>query len=236
MIKRKNVIVYGYNTLGTKICNILKHKDYNVIVVDFEDDNIQKAISDGFENHNLTLLNDDELLSLGIGENKIDSLFCVSNDNKNNLFVTLSARNLDKHVKIISISKTKNEAKKLSIAGATKVLNPNELGALRIDRHISQPLMLKVLDEILFSKSDLSIAEIYVDKKSLINGAYLKEISNDKKFNIIIIGIMDKELGEKFIFNTKGINHKIDEGDILVAVGKTSDIEIFKNYISGDAK
>ena len=48
-----------------------------------------------------------------------DSLFCVSDFTKNNLFITLSARNLNKELKIITISQTKAEAKK-QIAGATK--------------------------------------------------------------------------------------------------------------------
>jgi voltage-gated potassium channel len=42
---------------------------------------------------------------------------------------------------------------------------------------------------------------------------------------------MDKELGDKFIFNTKGINHKVDEGDILVVVGKNSDLEKFYRHV-----
>jgi voltage-gated potassium channel len=42
---------------------------------------------------------------------------------------------------------------------------------------------------------------------------------------------MDEELSDKFIFNTKRINHKIDEGDVLVVVGKNEDLENFSNYI-----
>ena len=71
------------------------------------------------------MLNDNDLVEIGIDKD-IDSLFCVSNSNKNNLFITLSARNLSKELKIITISKTKAEANKLEIAGATKVLNPKE--------------------------------------------------------------------------------------------------------------
>lgn len=229
---KHNVIVYGYTTLGIKIAKILNEKGYKVFVVAFDESELEEAQKDGFISYNSTLLNDNKLIELGVGTT-IDSLFCVSHSNKNNLFVTLSARNLDKNLKIISTSKTKAESKKLLIAGATKVLNPNELAALRIFRHMTKPLMLKVLDEILFSKSDLNISEIYINKNSKLNGKFFRDISSHKKFNILLIGIMDKELSTKFIFNTKGINHKIDEGDILVVVGKSSDLENFRNYIDG---
>ncbi|MEZ4694670.1 MAG: NAD-binding protein [Aliarcobacter sp.] len=228
----KKVIIYGYTTLGAKIAQILFEKGYEIIIVDFEERNLEKARIDNFSLYNSTLLDDDELINLGI-ENKIDSLFCVSNSTKNNLFITLSARNLSKDVKIITISQTKAEAKKLQIAGATKVLNPNELAAFRIYRQMSKPLMLKVLDEILFSKSDLNISEIYINKNSLLNGVFFKDIAIHKEFNILLIGIMDKELGDKFVFNTKGINHKVDEGDVLVVVGKDNNLQKFVNYING---
>lgn len=227
----KKVIIYGYTTIGTKIASILFDKGYEILVVDDEESLLENAKKDGFNTYQSNLLNDDDLLELGINKN-IDSLFCVTNSNKYNLFVTLSARNLSKRLKIITISKTKSEAKKLQIAGATKVLNPNELAAFRIYRYMSKPLMLKVLDDILFSKSDLNIFEIHIDENSLLKNQFLKEMTIHKDYNILLIGIMDKELGDKFIFNTKGINHKIDVGDVLVVVGKNIDLENFSNYIN----
>ena len=227
----KKVIIYGYTTIGTKIASILFDKGYKILVVDDDESLLEDAKKDGFNTYQSNLLNDDDLLELGINKD-IDSLFCVTNSNKNNLFVTLSARNLSKRLKIITISKTKSEAKKLQIAGATKVLNPNELAAFRIYRYMSKPLMLKVLDDILFSKSDLNIFEIHIDENSLLKNQFLKDMTIHKDYNILLIGIMDKELSDKFIFNTKGINHKIDVGDVLVVVGKNIDLENFSNHIN----
>ncbi|NVJ53177.1 MAG: TrkA family potassium uptake protein [Campylobacteraceae bacterium] len=229
---KRSVVIYGYSILGSKIAKVLEEKAYKITIISFVDEQIDTAKKDGYEVISSTLLNDNELIKIGIGKD-VHSLFCVSNSNKNNLFVTLSARNLDKDLKIIATSKTKAEAKKLLIAGATKVLNPNELTAQRIYRHMTKPLMLKVLDEILFSKSDLNISEVYITKNSILNGKFLKDITIHKEYNILLIGIMDKELGEQFIFNTKGINHKIDEGDILVVVGYSAELEKFRQFIGG---
>ena len=227
----KKVVIYGYTALGSKIANILNDKKYAILVVDFEESALIQASKDGFEIFESTLLNDNDLVEIGIDKD-IDSLFCVSNSNKNNLFITLSARNLSKELKIITISKTKAEANKLEIAGATKVLNPNELGAYRIYGYMAKPLMLRVLDDILFSKSDLNISEIHIEHFSLLKDQFLKDMTIHKDFNILLLGIMDKEISDKFIFNTKRINHKIDEGDVLVVVGKNEDLENFSNYIN----
>ncbi len=227
----KKVIIYGYTTLGSKIANILSDKKYDILVVDFEQSALFQASKDGFKTFESTLLNDNDLIEIGIDKD-VDALFCVSYSNKNNLFITLSARNLSKDLKIITISKTKAEANKLEIAGATKVLNPNELGAFRIYRYLSKPLMLRVLDDILFSRSDLNISEIYIEEDSLLKDIYLKDMTVHKDFNILLLGIMDLEISDKFIFNTKRINHKIDDGDVLVVVGKNEDLENFSNYIN----
>lgn len=227
----KKVVIYGYTALGSKIANILNDKKYAILVVDFEESALIQASKDGFEIFESTLLNDNDLVEIGIDKD-IDSLFCVSNSNKNNLFIILSARNLSKELKIITISKTKAEANKLEIAGATKVLNPNELGAYRIYGYMAKPLMLRVLDDILFSKSDLNISEIHIEHFSLLKDQFLKDMTIHKDFNILLLGIMDKEISDKFIFNTKRINHKIDEGDVLVVVGKNEDLENFSNYIN----
>lgn len=227
----KKVVIYGYTTLGSKIANLLSDKEYKIIVVDFEQSALLQASKDGFETFDSTLLNDNDLIEIGITKD-IDALFCVSFSNKNNLFITLSARNLSKDLKIITISKTKSEANKLEIAGATKVLNPNELGAYRIYRYMSKPLMLRVLDDILFSKSDLNISEIYIEETSLLKGVFLKDMTIHKEYNILLLGIMDIEISDKFIFNTKRINHKIDNGDVLVVVGKNEDLENFSKHIN----
>ncbi len=224
------VIIYGYNNLGSKVASILKMKSYRVIIVDIDEENCKKANEDGFEVFNYELMDDEELIEIGINEN-VKAFFCVSKSEQNNLFVTLSVRNLNKKIKIISSAKTKEDNQKMILAGATKVINPYEIGALRIIKLLHKPLVLDVLDDILFGSSDLNIAEFTVSKTSKLNSKYLNEFDFSREFNILIIGVADKELSDKFIFNAKGINHKIDEGDTLVAMGYSKDLEKFRNII-----
>lgn len=221
------IIIYGYESLGIKIAKSLKKKDYEVIIVDPNIVNYEKAIENGYESYNYDLLEDDELLEIGIKED-INAIFCLSKSQHNNLFVVLSCRNLNKSLKIISLSNDKQNGKKLLLAGASKILNPYEVGALRISRLLNRPLILDVLDNILFNKKELKVLEFLIEKDSTLNGKYVEEIDFSIKFNLVLLGIMDKELSEKFIFNSNGINHKIDHGDTLVLIGYQKDLGIFK--------
>ena len=225
------VIIYGFSNLGKKIANILKDKNYELIIVDPNIELVNEAKNEGYKNvYNYSFMDDKELLEIGINKD-IKAFFCTTKSVTNNLFVTLSVRNLNKEVRIISSASTKGEGKKLLLAGANKVINPYEIGALRIFRMLHKPLILEVLDNILFSASQLNIAEFTIDNNSSFNGQFLREIDFNENNNVLVIGIADKELGENFIFNSKGINHKIDVGDTLVVMGYSEDLKNFKKLI-----
>lgn len=224
------VIIYGYSNLGIKIANILKNSKYEIIIVDYDKNNYKKALLDGFTAFNKELLNDDELFEIGI-ENNVKAFYCVSDSLNNNFFVTLSARNLNKNIKIISKSNSKQDSKKMLLAGASKVINPYEIGALRIFRLLEKPIISHVLDKILFGETSLNIEEFTIVENSFLDGKYLKDFDFSKSFNVIIIGLTDKELSDDFIFNSYFKEHKIDAGDTLVAIGYKENLDKFNKYI-----
>jgi voltage-gated potassium channel len=224
------VIIYGYGNLGSKIASSLKKSKYEIIIVDYDEDNYNKAILDGFNAFNKELLLDEELIEIGI-ENNVKAFYCVSASSNNNFFVTLSARNLNNNIKIISKASSKQDNKKMLLAGATKIINPYEIGALRMFRLLEKPIISHVLDKILFGDSLLNIEEFSIIEGSYLDGKYLKDFDFSKDFNIIIIGLTDKELGDNFIFSSYFKDHKIDAGDTLVAIGYRENLDKFNKYI-----
>ncbi len=226
------VIVFGYNSIAREIVAALKAKRYIVEVIENDPQLIDQAKKDGIEIKNLNLMEDENLIEIGIQQEDIKAFFCVSDDPNVNLFVTLSARNLNKHLRIISLTSTKEDNKKMMLAGANKIINPYEIGGLRIFRLLHKPLILEVLDNILFSESDISVAEITIEKGSALDGIYLRDLNANNLYNLVIVGLQDKELGDDFVFYSSGINHKIDIGDTLVVIGYSNDIKKFQNHIS----
>lgn len=223
------VIIYGYGNLGAKIAEMLK-KSYEIIIVAHVEDNYQKAVNDGFITYKKELLDDEELIEIGI-QGKLKAFYCVSDFPNNNFFVTLSARNLNPKLKIIAKAGSKEDSKKMILAGATKVVNPYEIGASKIFRLLEKPIITHILDKILFGDTILNIEEFTIKEHSCLNNKLIDEFNFSKDFNIIIIGILDKELGNNFIFNSNNKNHKLDEGDTLVAIGYRENLIKFGKYI-----
>ncbi|MBD3840428.1 MAG: TrkA family potassium uptake protein [Campylobacterales bacterium] len=229
---QNKIVIFSLSTIGLQIARVLQQKNYKIVVVEDNEDKIEKAKSMGFSVYHSNLMDDEDIIKLGIKEDStIKAFFCVSDDKNTNLFITLSVRNLNKAIKIISVSFTKEDNKTMILAGANKIINPYEIGALRIFRLLHKPLILDVLDNILFSESDIVVSEITIQKGTNLDGVYLNDLGILNKSEIIILGIQDKELSSKFIFSSSGINHKIDAGDTLVLLGKSHDLHTFKKNL-----
>jgi len=221
------IIIYSFSKLAAQISTILYQKGYHIIIIEEDLTLIKEAKSLGYEVKKISLLDDENIRLLDMENKNIKAFFCVS-DNKNiNLFVTLSVRSLYEDLKIISVSFATQDNKTMLLAGANKIINPYEIGALRIFRLIHKPYILDILDNILFSASNIEVLEITIKENSILDKVYLNDTTLLDDYNLILLGILDKEIHDKFIFYSSGINHKVDAGDTLVVLGKDKDLENF---------
>ncbi|MEA3554390.1 MAG: NAD-binding protein [Campylobacterota bacterium] len=233
---QNKIIIFSYSDISIQIAKVLKSKQYHIIIVEEDLELSKKAQLDGYEVKNISLMEDENILLLGIMDKSIKAFFCLSDDKNINLFVTLSVRNLNKKLKIISVSFGTEDNKTMILAGASKVINPYEIGALRIFRTLHKPLILDLLDNILFSESNIEVAEITIQKDSILDGVYLKDVDLITKHNLILLGIQDKEICDKFIFYSSGINHKLDYDDTIVVLGHSNDLKSFKKLLNSYKK
>lgn len=232
-IETIEVIVYGYSKLASEISIALHNEFYNFIIIE-PDPRIHKfAIRDKYTENISTkeCYDDDEFISHGICNPNLKALYCLHNDFNRNLFITLSARNLNQDIPIIALSSNDNETKKLKLAGASRTINPYEIAGLKIFRQIDKPLSMKLLEEILHNNSRFTIKEISVSNNCLFNGLYSKNIEILEKYNLVLLGIQDKEISREFIFSSRGINHKIDDGDTIVVLGESANIDKFQEEL-----
>ena len=227
------IIIFGYSKLASQLAYRLKKDKKEFCIIEPDKKCFEFAKADKYTNdiYSYELYDDDELIDLGI-KNKVSTLFCMNNDFNKNLFVTLSARNLNTSLQIISYCKDMNEAKKLKLAGASTTINPYETAGLKIFRQLHKPMAVKILDDILYKNTPLDIQEIHISKSCTLNGKTFDNITLFEKHNIIFLGIQDKEISNKFIFSSRKINHKIDENDIVVVLGNKNNILNFKKDIN----
>ncbi|WP_024955132.1 potassium channel family protein [Sulfurospirillum arcachonense] len=224
------IVLFGYSKTGREIAKLLHPDEYELNIIDENPLHVAQANEDGFFARHSTF-NDDKLLNeMGIGEDaKI--LFCTSSNDSLNLFVTLSARNIDKNLKILTLIYKKEDEKKMLLAGANRTISPYDVGALKAFRIIDKPQVSKVLNLFSSHTNKLAISEIKIVKDSILNGVYFNDTNIFREFDLIFLGILDRELGEEFIFCSQGLNHKIDDEDVIVVLGSKMNIQNFKQKV-----
>ena len=200
------------------------------MLVSASQNGIQRAKKDDYTVYEIDYHLDEELLKFGIGS-EVQTVFCLSSDFNRNLFMTLSARSLDKDVYIVSLSSNKEERKKITLAGANKTIDPYAIGANQFFSIMKKPKLFTILTDILYKDKDVKLEQIVVGKGSEFVGLAFAQAKLEEIYNIVILGFYDAKR-DRFIYNIKKILRKIKVGDILVVMGNKKDLDRFKRGLS----
>jgi Trk K+ transport system NAD-binding subunit len=219
------IALFGFDDFGERVASFLEKKDLVVVVLSEEEE--KRANEKLYEVIRLNSINDDEIKKI----EDFDISIAVFRDEDINLFLCLTLKDLYPDKQLVAKVSDKGNEYKYKLAGVDKTINPYEVTANRIMTILKKPLTLKVIEAIIFEDNMLSFAEIRIPENSFLEGRYIKDIYKEisSNYNILIIAIVDKEVSSNVQFITRGLNHKIDAGDILVVVGDRDEIERFKD-------
>ncbi len=139
-----HVIICGYGRIGQMLAGELKAGGAQFVILDREDAKLTEAASHG----HITWAGDatDEAVLEAVGVKKARALACVVPNDAVNVFITLSARNLNKDIEIIARGEAPSTKSKLLRAGASAVVEPTHIGAERIAQLILFPKTAALTD------------------------------------------------------------------------------------------
>lgn len=226
-MQKKEIVIYGFSKTSLEVATMLEGQNIEYLLVAADALQVLEADKLGHNVKMLDLTRTNDLLEAGITQG-VHTLFCMHHEYNKNLFVTLSARNMDKDLTIISRSTIINDEKKMLLAGANHVVNPYDLGSHRIYRLIRKPMVFDLLDNMIFSNTDISIDEVNVPENSSIIGLDFQKLKLEDEYDIVLLGVQSGASGGKFYYNTHKIYRKIRANDILVVSGAFKDIEKLK--------
>ncbi len=227
----KKIAVFGYNDLSFEAITRLDSNLHDILVVESNTSLLKLAKEKGYKTASVDFRSDEGLKSIGIGDN-IDIIFCFLDEDSKNVFLTISARALDKNLDIIAIVDAPQSSEKLIAAGANKIIDPYQISGQKIHELIKKPDITNIIDHTVFGRHDLHVAEIEIPEKSYLENTYTSELTLNEKHNLVLIGVVDKELGEQLHFSIGETDHKLDAGDIIVILGSSRAINAFKKEVS----
>ena len=217
-------IICGYGRMGAIIASEFQNKNISFVIIDIDDSKIIDIQENGYYHIHGDATLDETLINAGIKESK--GIVVVLDNDQDNLFVTMSSRNLNHDAYIISRCSKQDTGNKLKRAGANKVVNPyitggHRMAELLISPNIDDIVTIEAPDDI---SVDFSIEEVSVNNFSVLNNKTIGELNIREKFNLSIVAILNKD-GTKQLNPGPEINLTSDNKVILI--GSLEDIKAF---------
>jgi voltage-gated potassium channel len=226
----KRIAVFGYSIMSLEVMSRLNEDQYSLVFIGKDEAEAALVAAQGFEAKIIDFRNDDALKSIGIGT-EVDILFCFYQRDSDNVFLTISARSIDKNLTIIAIVDDPESAEKLLAAGADKIIDPYEICGRKTHDMLTRPDITAILDETVFGQHDLNIAQIEIPEGSCLENTNTSNLKLNEKHNLILIGVVDRESGDALHFAIGEQEYSLNAGDVLVVLGPSREIRSFKEEV-----
>jgi voltage-gated potassium channel len=153
---------------------------------------------------------------------------------KDNLFVTLSARSLNDKARIVAKIVEDHAAAKMLKAGASAAVNPTLIGGRRLASELIRPEVNEFLDQMLRDKSkNLRIEEVAVPEKSTWVGSALKDTPIRRETRLLVVAV--RATDRQFTYNPDP-EHVLEAGTTLIVMGEAENVSKLRSLIDASGK
>lgn len=219
-----HVIICGFGRLGQDLTQQLKHRREDFLIIDSNPEKVLLAGETGI----LAVHGDatDEAVLEEANLKTAKAIVSALPSDAENVFITLTARNLRSEIQILAKAEQESSCRKLRQAGADKIVMPHRVGAQQMERMISRPTTADLVE--LFAEAshlDIELDEFDVLPDSVLVGKSLGESRIKENFNLLVVGIKNGD--GQFRFNP-GPDQTIAAADTMLVIGKVEDVEKLK--------
>ena len=219
---KNHAVVCGYGRNGRQAVEKLSMYNMPCVVIEKR----KEMIAD-LESHDIWCIEgdatDDEALKKAAIENATSLITALPSD-ADNLFVVLSARQLNENMTIISRASNESSYKKLKIAGATNVIMPDYIGGMHMASLVVTPDLVEFVDRLtILDEGTPNLEEIDINKlpKQFINKTIL-DLDLRNSTGCTVIGFKTAE--DEYIINPEP-TMRLEKDCNLIVIGKADQIQ-----------
>ena len=175
---------------------------------------------------------DDSVLAAA-GIERAHGVVAALNDDKNNLYVVLTARGLNPKLRIVSKAVDPRAAHKLRVAGADKIVSVNQIGGLRLASEMIRPEVVDFLDTLMRDRDrNLRFEEITIPEHSTLVNKPIAETDIRKARNLLIVAACSAE-SRKYAYSP-GPEFVLQSGMTLIVLGETDSVNRLRTALRAD--
>jgi voltage-gated potassium channel len=225
---RDHYIICGYGRVGRRVAEEFRHAGVPYVVLDFSEDAIEAAREheDRFIEGNGT--EDEDLEAAGLAYAR--GLVASSDSDADNLYIALSARTARPDLLIVARASDEDAAKKLSLAGADRVVQPYSAAGRVMANLVLKPQVAAFLDSVTTSAApDLRFEEIEVTPTSDAPGKTIGEMNIRSKTGALVVALRKRDGS---FDTTPNPEVKLEVGDVMIAAGTPEELKALEDLFA----
>lgn len=221
---RDHVIICGFGRMGKGLAEDLQSQNRAVVIIEANAESLREADEMGFACLTGDATEESVLNSVGI--ERASTLVAALSGDAENVFLTLTARNLNPDIQIVARADQSSTEMKLKQAGADRVVLPTVVGFRQMSRVITRPTTAYLIDLVSQREfADLELDEVAVQPTSMLAGLTVGETHAHRDHDLLIVAIKSKD--DAFVFNPSA-DHRFAVGEVVILMGHTGDIQSFR--------
>ncbi len=223
-------IICGAGQTGRHIAEEVTRSGKECVIIDTETRPIAELADHGVKVHSIIgeATKDETLIEAGI--ERAIGLAASLPDDKDNLFLVISARQLNPKLRIVAKAVDMPTRGKLLKAGADGVVASNYIGGMRMASELVRPNVVNFLDQMLRSKeAPVRFAEVVV---GACEYATLAALDSVKRAGLPILAIKSPRQ-EGFTYNPSP-ESRLGPGTVLVVMGEVDSLKKLEDLVKAD--
>lgn len=220
---KDHVVIVGYGKIGRQTVERLRKGGLEMVVIESNQDTVNELESLSVPHIQGDGMNEATLMAAGIERAKY--ALCLLSNDVDNVFVTLSARQLNSRVRIISKADQASSLRKLYQAGANHVVSPSAMGSMRVSSLVVNPLFVELTEAIYTGIGDtqLEVHELPLDELPEVLEMTFQQLQTQ------MLGIRSVVLGIRHATGRVNVpppqDHRFSRGESLIILGRSEDIQ-----------
>jgi voltage-gated potassium channel len=225
---RDHFIICGYGRVGRRVADEFREAGVAYVVLDFSPDAIEAARerSDHFIEGNGT--EDEDLAAAGL--ERARGLVAASDDDADNLYISLSARTARPNLLIVARASDEDAAKKLRLAGADRVVQPYLQAGRVMANLMLKPQVTAFLDTVTTAGApELRFEEIEVTATCGQAGKTIRELDVRGETGALIVALRK---GDGSFDTTPKPEATLEVGDVMIAAGTPEELRALEDLFA----
>ncbi len=213
-----HTLVCGFGRNGSQAAARLKAYKKDFVVIEENSDAISTLEKEGMLYIIGNAIEDDTLIKAGI-KNASHLITCLPHDT-DNVFIVLTAKQLNAKLKVVSRASEESSVKKLKIAGADNIIMPDKIGGDHMASLVVTPDLVEFLDNLSISTaSHMNIQEIILSRLPQIKS--LEQLQIKERTGCTVMGY--KKGDGTYVINPDS-NIPVDTNGRIIVLGNHEQI------------